>query len=256
VHLKALSQAVKTLSALLSLVLFLGCASSFTHPLTAPSTPRIVCFVPGVAGDAGGYDGLKNALHESGAADLRVFTWGAPGPLFMLNFQSRSIHESAEKQLAARLTDWLGQKPGCRIDLIGHSAGCGVILGALGRLAEGCSADRVILLSPSVSPGYDLSPPLRHVSGRMDVFFSDRDVFFLKWRTGTFGTYDNVRTPAAGHLSFQPQAPLAPELSRKLTQHPYNPDWRALGNDGDHLGSAAHDFIRSVVAPLLNGGGP
>ena len=31
----------------------------------------------------------------------------------------------------------------------------------------------------------------------MHVFHSTKDDLFLRWRTGTFGTYDNVRTAAA-----------------------------------------------------------
>ena len=51
------------------------------------------------------------------------------------------------------------RSPGCRrIDLIGHSAGGGVILGALRRLPADVPVDRVVLLSPSVSPGYELPP--------------------------------------------------------------------------------------------------
>ena len=214
-----------------------------------PPGAGIVCFVPGVAGDHGGYAGLRSALQEAGAADVREFSWGSP--IFLFNFQSTSIHDAAENQLANRLADWLRQKPDCRIDLIGHSAGGGVILGALRRLPEGLLVDHVVLLAPSVSPGYDLEPALRHVRSRAHLFYSDKDVVFLKWRTGTFGTYDNIRTPAAGHTGFHPKAPLPANLAARLTQHAYDPAWGALGNDGSHTGPTAHDFVRSVVAPLL-----
>jgi pimeloyl-ACP methyl ester carboxylesterase len=212
-----------------------------------------VCFVPGVGGDGAGYSGLKDSLLNTGVSDLRVFNWGAPGPLFVMNFQSESIHNSAETDLAARLSEWLRQNPRSRIDLVGHSAGCGVILGALKRLDNAAAVDRVILLSPSVSPGYALEPALRHVRGALDSFYSDRDITFLKWRTSTFGSYDNVKTPAAGHLGFRPASPLPPDLAARLRQHAYDPHWDSLGNDGGHLGSVARDFVLNVVAPLLNG---
>lgn len=226
----------------------LACASN-TLPDAAPPSAHIVCVVPGVSGDLGGYRGLLSALRETGAADLREFSWGSA--IFLLNFQSTSIHDTAEKELAARITEWLRQKPDCRIDLIGHSAGGGVILGALGRLSEGLKVNHVVLLAPSVSPGYNLVPALGHATARLDLYYSSEDVFFLKWRTGTFGTYDNVRTPAAGHLGFSPQPPLSAELARKLVQHSYDPTWRELGNDGSHQAPTAHDFIRDIVAPLL-----
>lgn len=235
---------------LLLLLPFLSIACASTEPDTAPPTSHIVCFVPGVSGDLGGYDGLKTAFQEAGATDLRAFHWGSA--VFLLNFQSTSIHDTAEKDLAQRLSDWRKQKPDCQIDLIGHSAGGGVILGALGRLDDNLKVNHVILLAPSVSPGYNLVPPLRHVNARIDLFYSSEDVVFLKWRTGTFGTYDNVRSPAAGHLGFTPNPPLPPDLAAKLAQHPYDPNWRELGNDGSHMGPIAHDFVRKIVAPLLD----
>lgn len=239
---------IRALTILLSLPLFnLACAA--TQPDAAPASAHIVCFVPGVSGDLGGYNSLKSALAETGATDLREFRWGSA--IFVLNFQSASIHDTAERELAQQITDWLRQKPDCKIDLIGHSAGGGVILGALGRLDANLTVDHVFLLAPSVSPGYNLVPPLHHIKTRLDLFYSSQDIVFLKWRTGTFGTYDNIRSAAAGHLGFAPNPPLPPDLAAKLVQHPYDPKWSELGNDGSHLGPTAHDFVRAIVAPLL-----
>ena len=109
-----------------------------------------------------------------------------------------------------------------------------------------------MLLSPSVSPGYPLEESLKHVSGALHVFHSDRDTLFLKWRTSTFGTYNNVKSAAAGNCGFAPYPALPPDLAAKLVQHAYDPRWESLGNDGGHMGSAAHDFVRAVVVPLLN----
>ena len=138
-----------------------------------------------------------------------------------------------------------------RVAMVGHSAGGGVILGALGRLAGAESVRNVVLLSPSVSPGYDLAPALHRVRGQFHSFYSDRDVASLKWRTSTFGTYDNIKTPAAGHMGFQPKS-LPPDLAARLHQHAYDPAWEALGNDGSHAGSTARQFVHQVVAPLIN----
>lgn len=228
-----------------------GCGAS-TQSLDAPASGRIVCFVAGVAGDKGAFAGLKDALVEKGVTDLRNFGWGVPGPLFIANFQDETVHNNAESDLARRIDRWLKERPDCKVDLVGHSAGCGVVLGAVRRVRGG-EVHRVMLLSPSVSPGYDLAPVLIRVSGRMDVFHSDRDTFFLKWRTGTFGTYDNVKTAAAGHLGFKPPTPLHADLAKKLVQHPYDPSWEELGNGGGHTGTTARGFQEKVLAPLLAG---
>ena len=63
--------------------------------------------------------------------------------------------------------------PGRKVYLVGHSAGCAVVLAAAERLPTD-SVDRLILLAPSVCVTYDLRPALRTVRCGIDVFYSDR----------------------------------------------------------------------------------
>ena len=82
---------------------------------------------------------------------------------------------TTEDMLARRIRSWHEQFPGAKIDVIGHSAGCGVLLGALSRLPADLHVARAILLAPSVSPTYSLEESVVHVDQKIDVFFSDRD---------------------------------------------------------------------------------
>jgi pimeloyl-ACP methyl ester carboxylesterase len=235
-----------TVSAVALLFCLGGCAN---RPPNPPSDD-VLFFVPGVAGDGGGYDGLIRGLRAAGVNQhIEVLGWGAPGPLFVLNFQNDAIHRSAEAKLAATMHQWREAHPSGRIDLIGHSAGCGVTLGAL-ALPDSTTAGTVVLLSPSVSPTYDLAPSLSKMAGKLHVFHSDRDTFFLSWRTSTFGTYDNVKTKAAGNVGFD-LAPLPPELRAKVIQHPREDWWADQGNDGSHFGTTAQEFVTKAVGPLL-----
>lgn len=217
----------------------MGCASSPNS-----SDPDVIFLVPGVGG-AGGYSSLIRAISDDGRQQVQVFGWGAPLPLFFLNFSWQSIHDDAEQKLAQRINQWRRDHPAGRIRLLGHSAGCGVALGALGRLGDG-RVGNVVLLQPSVSPGYDLRPALAHMDGVLHVFYSDRDTTFLSWRTGHFGTYDRVKTRAAGNTGFKNDYP-----PQKLVQHPYDPRWSELDNEGGHYGVLAEPFARQIVAPLL-----
>jgi pimeloyl-ACP methyl ester carboxylesterase len=189
---------------------------------------------------------MKRAL---GDVQIETHGWGAPLPLFAMNFSNRGIHRTAEAKLAARLEKLVEQHRPDRIDIVAHSAGCGVALGALRRIDEPI-VHTVVLLAPSVSPAYDLAPALSRVGGDVHVFHSDRDTLFLSWRTSNFGTYDNVKTRAAGNTGFD-LAALAPELRARVVQHAYQPPWRQLGNDGSHDGPLAQRFVERVVAPLL-----
>jgi pimeloyl-ACP methyl ester carboxylesterase len=207
----------------------------------------MLILVPGVAGNIG-YDRLLSGLASAGIdRRVEIDSWGAPAILLFLNFQTTSIHQAAEKALAQRIEQIADDHRGLPIDLIGHSAGCGVILGALPQLPPGLQVRTVILLAPSVSPTYDVAPSLPHVSDHVHVFFSPYDRFFLSWRTSTFGTYDNIRTRAAGNSGFAGPSAASPIL----IQHPYDPAWKSLGNDGSHTGTLAQPFAKSILAPLL-----
>lgn len=215
-------------------VVVTGCTSGVMSPTASASGPtRMTLFVCGVFGDGPWYDGVREAVAESGAS-VETVSWGLPKPLFVGNFSGHDVHEKAEAELAEKIDAAAGT-----LDLIGHSAGCGVILGALAK----CHRDvgRVVLIAPSVSPGNDLSSAL-HRSGAVHVFFSDRDTTFLKWRCSTFGTYDAVKSPAAGYSGFAQSA-------ANLHQYPYDPAWASLGNDGGHGGGTARDFVSKIVMP-------
>jgi pimeloyl-ACP methyl ester carboxylesterase len=230
---------------ILSVVAASGCAGAGGPATTAK---RIVVFVPGAGGDGPWYSSFKRSI----AADGKPVTvgWGAPLPLFVLNFNSRLIHSNAELKLARRLENLRESNPSSKLILIGHSAGCGVALGALPRASPSLRVDRVILLAPSVSPGYDLTAAATRVSDRIHVFHSRRDWLHLAWRTQVFGTYDNVKSKAAGNVGFN-LAGLDARLRQCVVQHAYQPEWAALGNNGDHTGLLSRAFAERVLAPLL-----
>lgn len=218
-----------------------GCATGCSYRPIPQSSDRRVIFVPGVAGDGAWYDSIYNVCREQGIT-IQPWSWGAPKLFFFANFSDPRIHDQAEQKLA-RYLEQLPQGVH-RIDLIGHSAGCGVILGAVARSTR--PVHTLILLAPSVSPGYDLNPTLNHVQNRIYSFYSEKDVTFLNWRTSYFGTYDGIKTPAAGHQGFK-------TTSERLVQFPYDPAWVELGHDGSHFGSLAKAFVRQKVIPLLLG---
>jgi hypothetical protein len=229
-----------------SILLLTGC--SFRPP--NPTTDNVLFFVHGAGGDGPAYDGLIKGLRQGGVTEhLEVLHWGAPGPFLFLNFQNDAVHHSAEQKLADALKSWHDVHPAARIDIIAHSAGCGVTLGAL-ALPQSPAAHTVVLLNPSVSPTYNLQPALDKITSKLHVFHSNQDNLFLSWRTSTFGTYDNVKTQAAGHTGFD-LSRLPPALREKVTQHPRDQTWPAQQNDGSHFGTTAKDFAQKTLAPLL-----
>src|SRR5688572_27171513 len=225
------------------IAIFTGCAARSDR--IDPERGDVIFLVPGVGGASLEYQALIDGLHEARVGrPVHIVGWGAPRMLFFLNFNNKGIHDAAERSLADRITKWRAAHPTARIDIIAHSAGSGVTLGALGRLSRDVEIDNMVLLAPSVSPGYQLEPAVARLTGYLRVFVSDRDRTFLEWRTSTFGTYDGVRVPAAGNRGFV-------SLPSRVVQHPYDPKWQRLGHDGEHFGCLARLFARDIIAPLI-----
>jgi hypothetical protein len=231
--------------------LAMGCAGGGRDDRAWPVGDMVVV-VPGVGGYGRKYSAMVRGLVEGGVAEgsVHVFRWGSS--LFVMNLEDEKIHEKAEAELAARLAAWRASSASeARVCLVGHSAGCGVILGALRRMSVDPRVGTVVLLAPSVSPIYPLAEALGHAQGRVHAFYSDRDRLWLGWRARTFGTYDRVRTEAAGKVGFAGIEALPMELRDKLVQHPYDRTWERIGNDGGHEDWLAPQFAREVLAPLL-----
>ncbi|MGD1275795.1 MAG: hypothetical protein ABR964_01065 [Tepidisphaeraceae bacterium] len=234
------------------LLLACGCASR----VIAPDAPNTVIVVPGIGGDADEYTTACRALADAGSRDcLQVFDWGLKWPLFFLTISWPDLHEHTEIKLAALITRWRAAHPQSRIVLIGHSAGAGVILGALARLDDRVGeVGPVILLAPAVSPDYQLKPALGHVRV-IHVFYNKDDDFWQGIGPAIFGNYDGAHRNGAGKRGFTLTG-LDADQRTKVIQHPYQKEWDKLGQHGGHFDWLAHDFVARVLMPLVDGTAP
>jgi pimeloyl-ACP methyl ester carboxylesterase len=233
------------LAALLALAAA-GCAT----PVIAPRQADMVIVVPGLGGDGGDYAKVVHALHDAGCQDrLCVFNWGCSWALFPITLSCTGVHHDTERRLAAQVTQWRNDHPGCHIALIGHSAGAGVIVGMLGRLDNSITIGPIILLAPALSPDFDLRPALAH-SNCIHVFFSPDDWFWQGIGSTIFGGYDGVHRDGAGRRGFT-LAQLSDDQKRKVIQHPWQPQWKSLGEDGGHFDWMSGAFVDRVLAPLI-----
>ena len=239
-------------NSLITLPIFLVALAAAGCQSNAPlEGQNLVVLVPGCAGDGFWYNDLRESVAAAQPAVIvRTFEWGLPLPLYMLNLQDKRIHSKAEEALAKALKSWRDRYPSGRLTLLGHSAGCGVILGSLSRMDRPVDVENVVLLAPSVSPDYQISPALRQIAGTLHIFYSDSDRLWLGWRTSTFGTYDSVRTEAAGKVGLNVDH-LHADLREKVVQHAYEPEFAELGHGGGHFGSLGRRFDDKVIAPLL-----
>jgi hypothetical protein len=136
---------------------------------------------------------------------------------------------------------------------VGKSGGAGLVLGAAAQLPEG-ALQRIILLSPAVSPDYDLRPALHTVRNEVVVYYSPHDQVVLGWGTKQFGTIDRYYEASAGLHGFGMAQGLSAEDTRlyaRLVQIRWNPRMIRQGNLGGHLGTSMPGFVAQEVAPWL-----
>jgi Alpha/beta hydrolase family len=186
------------------------------------------------------------------ALDVITFDW-SHGKYRILADQVDYPHARAEGcRLAQTVLRFQQDHPGVPVHLVGHSAGAMVVLVALEYLPAD-SVDQVVLLSPSVSATYDLTPALHAVKCGLYNFYSQRDRFYLGLAIGIVGNSDRHWGPSSGRFGFQtpPTASECEPLFAKLHQRPWQHEDSALGNRGGHYGNYQPEFVRAYILPLL-----
>src|SRR5262249_44124283 len=154
--------------ALFPLALLSGCAG--LRPTVAERPAEVVVPPPGARGVLFCADGAGDSVGVTRAFQQGFARQGIPlhvervrwshGRGRILADQVDSCNVEVEgRRLAARVGAWRASCPGSPVYLVGHSAGCAVVLSAAESLPPG-SVDTAVLLAPAVSADYDLRPTL------------------------------------------------------------------------------------------------
>jgi pimeloyl-ACP methyl ester carboxylesterase len=196
---------------------------------------------------------LRQVVAETTAPlQIETYIWSHGYMRYVIDHVDHTNHLEQGAQLAAQVAAHHQACRDRRIYLIGHSAGCAVVLAAAEMLPPD-SIDRIILLAPSVCTTYDLHPALRTARYGIDVFHSSRDRFILGLCMRLVGTADQRCRRAAGQEGFTPiiACPADAALYSRLRQHPWDPAVEWTGHHGGHYGNNEADFLRAYVLPLL-----
>lgn len=239
-------------SALLA-ALALASAASASEPAAESARPGVVFVLGGV----GGCDPVQTwacvALPLAGVPhEVRVFEWTHGKFHVLRDLQDTRWLAAKADELADAVQAVKAEDPDRPVYLVGHSAGAAVVLYAAGRLPPGM-LERVVVLSPGVSPTFDLRPALRATKGEVVAFNSKFDLFVLYWVTSTFGTADRYYEPAAGLDGFVVPEGLDDEGRRlygRLVQSAWS--WDMLWERGPlHNGPCRPLCLCRQVAPWL-----
>jgi pimeloyl-ACP methyl ester carboxylesterase len=181
----------------------------------APDSRPIVWIADG----AGDLRGCSNAFAHAnmlagGPLELAVFPWSHGYRRLLMDQTDLNHARSQGARLAARIVERSKEEPGRRVILVAHSAGSAVALAAGDSLPPG-AVDRIILLAPSVSTGYDLRPSLAASREGIDVFCSKKDWVALGFATRMVGTVDK-RWGGVDRAHRRPPRHARPRVSRDL----------------------------------------
>jgi hypothetical protein len=218
-----------------------------------------------VADGVGGLDLCGTALrYVLAAAGLRyafhTVPWGHGFGRWHADLTDVGNRDLQAGRIAQAVDRFRATQPDDPVFLVAKSGGSGVIVKALEQLTEG-TVKRAVLISPALSPEYDLTAALRAVAHELVVFWSPFDVVVLGAGTRVFGTVDRVRTPSAGMCGFQvPDSSAAGDSSAapyaKLRQVRWHWRMASTGYLGGHVGPDSPIFLKKYVVPLLRASPP
>ncbi len=215
-----------------------GCRPAFTEL----ARNGITLYVPGAGnvdfGDAGLREGLAAAGYKGQVASL---TW-------TLTFnpaldQAVRIHARlAASELARLIESYVDKFPGRRINLVGLSAGTGIVIWALEDLKRGYQVDEVVLLASSLSCDYDVSKALAKVKGTLHNYYSEQDMV-LAGPMKVFGTIDlKYGVDGAGAVG------LKRARSDRVVNVRWRPEFEKYGYYGGHTDATSPKFVQAFIA--------
>jgi hypothetical protein len=183
--------------------------------------------------------------------ELRDFKWQHEWGTELRDLFDEAHLRRKSVELADEVRELHEREPNRRIYLIGHSAGAAVVLHAAELLPPN-SIDRIILLSPAVSPNYDLTLAFQATKHEIVAFTSRFDGALHA--TCVFGTADRIFCTSAGLRGFKCPENLDGEgkhCYERLIQIPWTFDCLLELQGCWHNSSTMPLFLARRVAPWL-----
>jgi pimeloyl-ACP methyl ester carboxylesterase len=154
---------------------------------------------------------------------------------------------SAAARIACAVKEIRKGSPNVPIYFIGHSAGAHVVLRAAEMLPPK-SVDRVIVLAPAVSCGYDLTRALQASRGGIDNFYSQEDSC-LEHLHENAGNADGAPGKSAGLVGFRClfSDPKDVAAYRNVRNYRWTMELDHAGGGGHYTWTKTHSMKRYVV---------
>lgn len=216
----------------------------------------LVVILPGIEGESELNRNVRRGLVAAGIhRALPIYNWGRPVPLVgmlanQVDFLGNRIAGVGVAKMILRYQD---SYPGRSVVVVGHSGGGGIAVFAAEALPEDQPIDGLVLLSASISAGYDLTKALHRCRKGIVNFSNPGDVALLGLATTVVGNMDGGRGPSAGLVGFdKPRSGARPEKRqayRKLYQVRLSGEM--AGNGSAHASTTRVGFVSRHVAPWV-----
>jgi len=218
----------------------------FAHATERP----YLLHLPGIGGTMRIDRSMTSGLLEGVDADLEIYDWTCNDRGLDALLAYKRNHQQA-LVVAQKLEHQFREHPQTPILLTAHSGGTGIAVWALEALPADVKVDTVVLLASALSPQYNLTAALKHVSRNLYNLSSQGDSTVLGLGTQMFGTIDGIKTEAAGKIGFIVPQTAPRDLYTKLVEIPYREQWIELNNNGTHIGPMTKLFARTILSALL-----
>jgi pimeloyl-ACP methyl ester carboxylesterase len=212
----------------------------------------------GPIGNVVGSTSVPRGLRKGGyRGAIEVFGWQSVVGGTLRDQMDLSRNRNEGRRLAQKIIDYLDEYPGRHVNLIGLSAGTGILTFALEALPEEYRVGQVIFLGSSLSRTYNMATALRRFEGVCWNFYSTQDQV-LKYAVPITGSVDRAfqGENIAGLHGLAPPPDATDATVRLYRRHvrnmPWQPEYRSYGWDGGHTGTTNAKFVAAILAQLID----
>ncbi|MBN1346676.1 MAG: hypothetical protein JXQ73_28555 [Phycisphaerae bacterium] len=146
-------------------------------------------------------------------------------------------------RLAGCIDDYLRRYPNNEVNLIGLSAGAGVVLRAAEHVTPPHKVNNIILLAASVGCQYDVKPVLKNMRGKIYVYYSSNDAMLAGpvRLLGAFG--GKAGDDPAGLCGLY-----ASGAGGQVVNIPWRPRFSQYGWYGSHTSVVSEPFVQHILS--------
>jgi len=214
----------------------------------------LVVILPGIEGESELNHNIRRGLLLAGIdRALPIYNWGRPipGVGMLLNQMDFVGNRLAGVRIAKFIEEYQDKYPGQPVYVVGHSGGGGVAVFTAEGLSEGRQIDGLILLSASISAGYDLTKAIGKCRNGIVNFYNRGDTGLLLIGTTITSNVDGMRGPSAGLNGFSPLAGSDPPAKKSAYHKLYQVNVGRYGGGDPHAAATRPHFVSGYVAPWV-----